>query len=87
LGKAKQNDLPFGGINVRVTGDFTQLGPVHNPHLFFFVDTSRVGTVSGQEAVFGKLLWLAVTTVVILMAVMHQGGEENSLFMGLLQHL
>ncbi|KAH7872504.1 uncharacterized protein C8R40DRAFT_1018501, partial [Lentinula edodes] len=87
LSKAKQNDLPFGGINVIFAGDFAQLGPVRDPRLFSFVDTSRVGTVSGQEAVFGKLLWFAVTTVVILTVVMRQGGDANSLFVGLLQRL
>ncbi|KAJ3846268.1 hypothetical protein EV368DRAFT_8701, partial [Lentinula lateritia] len=87
LGKAKQDKLPFGGINIIFAGDFAQLGPVHDPRLFSFVDTTRVGTASGQEAVFGKLLWLSVTTVVLLTVVMHQNGECNRPFVELLQHL
>ncbi|KAH7871982.1 uncharacterized protein C8R40DRAFT_1020621, partial [Lentinula edodes] len=87
LSKAKQNELPFGGINIIFAGDFAQLGPVRDPRLFSFIDTSRVGTVSGQEAVFGKLLWLSVTTVVMLTEVMRQGGEDNRPFVELLERL
>ncbi|KAJ3897808.1 hypothetical protein F5879DRAFT_770621, partial [Lentinula edodes] len=87
LSKAKQNELPFGGINVIFAGDFAQLGPVRDPRLFSFIDTSRAGTVSGQEAIFGKLLWLSVTTVILLTEVMRQGGEENRTFVDLLQRL
>ncbi|KAJ3878155.1 hypothetical protein F5879DRAFT_766582, partial [Lentinula edodes] len=87
LGKAKQNELPFGGINIIFAGDFAQLGPVRDPRLFSFVDTTKVGTVSGQEAVFGKLLWLSVTTVVLLTVVMRQEGECNRPFVELLQRL
>ncbi|KAJ3927249.1 MAG: hypothetical protein NXY57DRAFT_869853, partial [Lentinula lateritia] len=87
LSKAKQNELPFGGINVIFAGDFAQLGPVRDPRLFSFIDTSRAGTVGGQEAIFGKLLWLSVTTVILLTEVMRQGGEENRTFVDLLQRL
>ncbi|KAJ3850142.1 hypothetical protein EV368DRAFT_26439, partial [Lentinula lateritia] len=87
LSKAKQNELPFGGINIIFAGDFAQLGPVRDPRLFSFVDTSRVGTVSGQEAVFGKLLWLSVTTVVLLTVIMRQMGDCNQPFVDLLQRL
>lgn len=46
-----------------------------------------VGTVQGQNSLFGKLLWLSVSTVVILMAIMCQQGTENSSFVNLLSCL
>ncbi|KAG1839847.1 hypothetical protein C8R48DRAFT_621415 [Suillus tomentosus] len=46
-----------------------------------------IGTVQGQNALFGKLLWLSVSTVVILTASMRQRGTANSPFVELLSRL
>ncbi|KAJ3916322.1 hypothetical protein F5877DRAFT_10079, partial [Lentinula edodes] len=87
LCRAKDCDLPFGGINVIFAGDFAQLAPVREQRLFSFINTARVGTSYGQEIVFGKLLWLSVKTVVLLTQVMRQSGIENQPFVELLSRL
>ncbi|KAJ4493162.1 hypothetical protein C8J55DRAFT_418102 [Lentinula edodes] len=87
LCRAKDNNLPFGGINIIFAGDFAQLAPIREQRLFSFINTARVGTSYGQEIVFGKLLWLSVKTVVLLTQVMRQSGLENEQFVGLLSWL
>ncbi|KAJ3911581.1 hypothetical protein F5877DRAFT_27864, partial [Lentinula edodes] len=87
LCRAKDNNLPFGGINIIFAGDFAQLAPVREQRLFSFINTARVGTNYGQEIVFGKLLWLSVKTVVLLTQVMRQSGLENEPFVELLSRL
>ncbi|KAJ3965945.1 hypothetical protein EV361DRAFT_772197, partial [Lentinula raphanica] len=87
LSKAKQCDKPFGGINVIFAGDFAQLSPVGDASLCTRVNTNRVSTSIGQNMVFGKLLWLSVTTVVMLTQVKRQDGSANAPFVKLLARL
>lgn len=87
LNDAKQNNLPFGGINIVFAGDFAQLPPVGDARLFSKINTYEVKTLQGQQNVFGKLLWLSVKTVVILTEVMRQSGEGNIAFVRLLNRL
>jgi len=87
LNDAKENQSPFGGMNMVFAGDFSQLPPVGNTRLFSQINTHNVKTRQGQESIFGKLLWLSVKTVVILEQVMRQSGEENNRFVDLLQRL
>ncbi|THU88127.1 hypothetical protein K435DRAFT_601678, partial [Dendrothele bispora CBS 962.96] len=86
LCKAKQNALPFGGINIIFAGDFAQLPPVSDPRLFSQIKT-KVDTEWGQNSAFGKLLWFAVDTVVVLNEVMWQSGISNLPFVSLLNRL
>lgn len=88
LGMAKGNkSTPFGGVNVIFAGDFAQLPPVGQSRLFSHLNTATVGTKRGQDNVFGKLLWLSVRTVVLLVEVMRQSGSENDRFVELLGRL
>ena len=87
LNDAKENQSPFGGMNIVFAGDFSQLPPVGDTRLFSQINTHDVKTRRGQESIFGKLLWLSVKTVVILDQVMRQSGERNNRFVDLLQRL
>ena len=59
---------PFGGISVIFAGNFAQLPPVGDTKLYVHLNYNKlcVDTPSGQKTVFGKLLWRAVDTVVML---------------------
>ncbi|KAJ7342314.1 hypothetical protein DFH08DRAFT_704057 [Mycena albidolilacea] len=71
-------DLPFGGINIIVAGDFAQLPPVGSPSLFCG-DRLQVPdaiqpkiTIGKQKNAIGKIIWQQFTTVVILKQNMRQ---------------
>ncbi|KAJ7730751.1 hypothetical protein B0H16DRAFT_1229855, partial [Mycena metata] len=90
LSIAKGNDLAFGGINIVLAGDFAQLPPVGQKRLYAHLDQSdiaKAGTKKGQKMVFGKLLWLSVTSVIFLSEIMRQSGPENQPFVDLLSRL
>ncbi|KAJ7717462.1 hypothetical protein B0H16DRAFT_1214897, partial [Mycena metata] len=90
LSIAKGNDLAFGGISVVFAGDFAQLPPVGQKRLYAHLDKETIasaGTKKGQKIVFGKLLWLSVTSVVFLHEIMRQTGPENQPFVELLERL
>ncbi|KAJ7779992.1 hypothetical protein B0H16DRAFT_1219120, partial [Mycena metata] len=90
LSVAKGNDLAFGGISVVFAGDFAQLPPVGQKRLYAHLDKATIssaGTKQGQKIVFGKLLWLSVTSVVFLRQIMRQIGPENLPFVQLLERL
>ncbi|KAJ7148127.1 hypothetical protein C8R43DRAFT_868071, partial [Mycena crocata] len=90
LSVAKGNALAFGGVNVIFAGDFAQLPPVRQVRLYTQITNQQIAnaaTTYGQKVVFGKLLWLSVTTVVLLHENMRQRGEENRPFVELLGRL
>ncbi|PBK82431.1 hypothetical protein ARMGADRAFT_1048619 [Armillaria gallica] len=82
----KENQLAFGGLNIIFAGDFAQLLLIGDSKLFSQVEQVS-GMESAQKMVQGKLLWLAVDTVVVLTQVMRQEGRENEVFVELLQQL
>ncbi|KAJ2912290.1 hypothetical protein MD484_g8126, partial [Candolleomyces efflorescens] len=85
---AKENEKPFGGVNVIFVGDFAQLPPVNQLKLYSRLNTTALaGTVMGQKIMFGKLLWLLVDKVVVLGIPQRQAGEENKRFLQLLSRL
>ena len=62
------HDMPFGGINVVLCGDFAQLTPVKGVPLYsgdLFSDKSSM-TTSDQENAIGKSIWQQFTNVVLL---------------------
>ena len=68
-------DLPYGGINMILFGDFAQLPPIIGSALYnSTVDTQLLLhiTVQGKKAAVGKALWHQVTTVVMLRKNMRQ---------------
>jgi hypothetical protein len=87
LSEAKESSDLFGGLNIVFAGDFAQLPPVGQRGLIQKSVTHRVSTYQGQNTLFGKLLWLSISTVVLLKSIMHQQGTENSRFMELLSRL
>ncbi|KAG1797587.1 hypothetical protein EV424DRAFT_1298247, partial [Suillus variegatus] len=87
LCEAKENTAAFGGINIVFAGDFAQLPPVGQKGLHRKVNIHAVTTVRGQNGMFGKLLWLSITTIVLLKTIMHQNGDHNMCFVEVLGHL
>lgn len=87
LCEAKGSTSAFGGVNIIFAGDFAQLPPVNESRLYSHLKTSGMGRIAGQKAVFGKLLWLSIKTVVILTEIMRQSGNENTRFIELLDRL
>ena len=90
LTEAKGNTNAFGNINIIFAGDFAQLGPVGDSRLFSHVDTNNIArsnSTHGKKIMFGKLLWLSITTVVILTEIMRQSGPENIPFTQCLDRL
>ncbi|KAG1839104.1 hypothetical protein DFJ58DRAFT_617106, partial [Suillus subalutaceus] len=78
---------PFGGINIVFAGDFAQLPPVGQRGLHCKVNTYTATTTKGQKAMFGKLLWLSISTIVLLKIVMRQTGDHNACFVEVLGRL
>jgi hypothetical protein len=88
LSIAKGNMTTFGGVNVIFTGDFAQLPPVKETCLYSQINTRhREATTHRQQTVFGKLLWLTISTVIILHRIERQIGAENKDFLNLLMRL
>jgi hypothetical protein len=87
---AKGNTKPFGNINIIFVGDFAQLSPVGDNQLLSHINMARSSksiSMRDQAAIFGKLLWLSITTVISLTKNMRQHGKENWDFVNLLNHL
>lgn len=84
---AKGNDLPFGGVNVIFAGDFGQLLPIAQSALYKRSVGRKFSDPGVQANVFGRLLWLSVSIVVLLVKSMRQAGEENIRFVELLDQL
>jgi hypothetical protein len=72
-------DVPFGGINVVVAGDFAQLPPAR-PYSLYSGVVSRVQLPRQKpkelEETLGLLLWHQFVTVVILRQNMRQSSES-----------
>src|SRR5882757_644740 len=49
LNDAKENKLPFGGINIVFAGDFSQLPPVGDAKLFSKINMHDIKTPQGQD--------------------------------------
>ncbi|KAF5321196.1 hypothetical protein D9619_001956 [Psilocybe cf. subviscida] len=56
-------ELPFGGMNVILSGDFHQFPPVQKPYGALYVDSHPKDS---REAIIGRELFLQFETVVIL---------------------
>ena len=79
---------PFGGISVIFAGDLTQLPPVGETRLYAYINPSYgASTHRTQNKVKGKLLWLSVSTVIILDKINRQSGAANFRFVELLTRL
>ncbi len=83
LQSAKENDRPFGGINIIFAGDFTQLPLVGQVRLYAHLNTKSMGMLH-QMNMIGKVLWYSIDTVVILREVMRQAGSSNCEFVSML---
>src|ERR1700677_4939286 len=65
LTNAKGNTSAFGGINIVFAGDFAQLPPVGDNRLYAPLSTKTIAcaaTKTGQQTIFGKLLWYSIKT-------------------------
>ena len=80
-----RHDLPFGGVNMILTGDFGQLPPViggETVALYSRTIGKYVTHLKSQEEMIGKALWHQFTTVVILRKNMRQkdcSEDDNKL--------
>ena len=77
------HDVPFGGKNIIVAGDFAQLAPVFGSPLYDqsvekYLDVGM--SVKKEQSVIGRMIWHQFTTVVILKQNMRQRTqtEEDS---------
>ena len=63
--------LPFGGFSLILAGDLAQLPPVAETHLYAYINPSdpASSTDKFQKKVKGKLLWLSISTVVVLSTI------------------
>ncbi|KAH7906697.1 hypothetical protein BJ138DRAFT_1015795, partial [Hygrophoropsis aurantiaca] len=65
-----------------------ELPPVGQKSLYSHLDVKRLtGTRQGHNTIFGKLLWLAIKTVVLLTEPMRQPGPRNKSFVDMLERL
>ena len=90
LSNAKGNTSPFGGINIIFAGDFAQLPPVGDDCLYSRLNMKNMAQATkntGQQKIFGKLLWYSIQTVVMLSRIERQSGEQNQCFVELLDRL
>ena len=74
------HDVPFGGLNTILAGDFAQLPPTGGSALYSQnISDKQSGrmTVRAQETFLGKLLWHQITTVVILQQNMRQKTQSR----------
>ncbi|KAG2146372.1 uncharacterized protein EDB93DRAFT_1240853 [Suillus bovinus] len=76
----KGNTAPFGGINIIFARDFAQLSPVTGKQLYAHLDLRCCATTQGQKSIFGRLLWLSISTVVLSTKIIRQSGPENKRF-------
>ena len=83
---AKDNDLPFRGVNIIFARDFAQLPPVGQHSLYSRSKGCNVSNLNVQADVFRRFLWLSVNVVILLMQLMQQSDEVNC-FVNLLTHL
>jgi len=74
------HDMPFGGVNIILAGDFAQLPPTKGSPLYSNTvaksQNSRM-SVFEQESFIGQLMWHQVTTVVILKQNMRQKSQSE----------
>lgn len=75
-----QHEVPFGGMNMILAGDFAQLPPVRAESLYsrLVAAIQPAGqTMAQQENVLGMVLWHQFTTVVILEENMRLKGASE----------
>jgi PIF1-like helicase len=88
LTRATGKSLPFGGVNVIFAGDLAQLPPVAETCLSAWLNPKQTSASDrSQRKLKGKILWLSITTVVILQKINRQSGTENERFVDLLSRL
>ncbi|KAF5318887.1 hypothetical protein D9611_014722 [Ephemerocybe angulata] len=75
------HDVPFGGLNLILAGDFAQLPPTSGKPLYYQLSSSRDGqpsTILAQQTAIGKVIWHQFNTVVILRQNMRQTDAKDT---------
>ena len=63
-----------------IIGDFAQLPPVGDVQLYSHIKQNQIGTVTGQNNIFGRLLWLSIDKVIILHEIVQQSATKDASF-------
>ena len=80
----KGSDFLFKGMNIIFARDFAQSPPMAQSVLYRCSVERKISDLRVQSEIFGRLLWLLVDVIMLLIESMRQARKENKRFVELL---